>query len=109
VINCFDFCLFALAVMKLSASDVTSGSVLGDRFCVSRKGGTGGGGWVHTKGANTMSLAMEGPEEVRHGHVTCTCRHFSMEVSVLRCAQRFLCGFYKYLKENGHPSKALVE
>ena len=23
-------------------------------FCVSRKGGTGGGGWVHPKGANSM-------------------------------------------------------
>ena len=27
---------------------------LGDRFCVSRKGGTWGGGWVHPKGANSM-------------------------------------------------------
>jgi len=25
------------------------------RFCVSRKGGTGGGGWVHPKGANSMA------------------------------------------------------
>jgi len=24
------------------------------RFCVSRKGGTGGGGWVHSKGVNSM-------------------------------------------------------
>ena len=60
MINCFDFCLFALAVMKLSASDVTSGSVPGNRFCVSRKGGTGGGGWVHTKGANTMAMSELG-------------------------------------------------
>ena len=28
---------------------------LGLRFCVSRKGGTGGGGWVHAKGANSMA------------------------------------------------------
>ena len=28
---------------------------LGLRFCVSRKGGTGGGGWVHPKGANSMA------------------------------------------------------
>ena len=44
---------------------------LGLRFCVSRKGGTGGGGWVHLKGANSMAasglileatwLALEGP------------------------------------------------
>jgi len=26
----------------------------GDRFCVSTKGGTGGGGWVHLQGANSM-------------------------------------------------------
>ena len=28
-----------------------------DRFCVSRKGGTGGGGWVHPKGANSMATS----------------------------------------------------
>jgi len=28
---------------------------LGLRFCVSRKVGTGGGGWVHPKGANSMA------------------------------------------------------
>ena len=27
------------------------------RFCVSRKGGTGGGGWVHLKGANSMAAS----------------------------------------------------
>ena len=30
---------------------------LGLRFCVSRKRGTGGGGWVHPKGANSMAVA----------------------------------------------------
>jgi len=30
---------------------------LGLRFCVSRKGGTGGGGWVHPKGANSMATS----------------------------------------------------
>ena len=30
---------------------------LGLRFCVSRKGGTGGGGWVHLKGANSMAAS----------------------------------------------------
>jgi len=37
---------------------------LGDRFCVSRKGGTGGGGWMHLKGANSMAmsgLALKSP------------------------------------------------
>ena len=28
---------------------------LGLRFCVSRKGGTGEGGWVRPKGANSMA------------------------------------------------------
>ena len=30
---------------------------LGDRLCVSRKGGTRGGGWVHPKGANSMAVS----------------------------------------------------
>ena len=30
---------------------------LGLRFCVSRKGGTVGGGWVHLKGANSMAAS----------------------------------------------------
>jgi len=30
---------------------------LGLRFCVSRKGGTGGGGWVHPKGENSMAAS----------------------------------------------------
>ena len=30
---------------------------LGLRFCVSRKGGTGGGGWVHLKGAKRMAAS----------------------------------------------------
>ena len=29
----------------------------GDRFCVNRKGGTGGGGWVYLKGANSMAMS----------------------------------------------------
>ena len=33
---------------------------LGLRFCVSRKGGTGGGGCVHPKGANSMAMAASG-------------------------------------------------
>ena len=28
-----------------------------NRFRVSRKGGTGGGGWVHPKGANSMAVS----------------------------------------------------
>ena len=42
---------------------------LGDRFCMSRKGGIVGGGWVHPKGGNSMAvryverswLALGGP------------------------------------------------
>jgi len=30
---------------------------LGDKFCVSRKGLTGGGGWVNPKGANSMAMS----------------------------------------------------
>ena len=30
---------------------------LGDRFCDSRKGGTGVGGWVHPEGANSMAVS----------------------------------------------------
>jgi len=30
---------------------------LGLRFCMSRKGGTGGGRWVHPKGANSMAAS----------------------------------------------------
>jgi len=30
---------------------------LGLRFYVSRKGGTGGGGWVHVSGANSMAVS----------------------------------------------------
>ena len=37
---------------------------LRDRLCASRKGGAGGGGWVHPKGANSMAafgLSFERP------------------------------------------------
>jgi len=30
---------------------------LGFGFCASRKGGTGGGGWVHPKGTNSMAVS----------------------------------------------------
>ena len=30
---------------------------LGLRFCMSRKNGTGGSGWVHPKGANSMAAS----------------------------------------------------
>jgi len=29
----------------------------GDGFCFSRKGGIGGGGWVHPKDANRMAMS----------------------------------------------------
>ena len=38
-------------MMSLSAMS------FGDRFCFSRKGGIGGGGWVHPKGANSMAAS----------------------------------------------------
>ena len=36
----------------------------GDRFCLSRKGGIGGGGWVHPKGANSMAASGLGPDKI---------------------------------------------
>ena len=42
---------------------------LGDRFCVSRKGGTGGGGWVHSKGANSMTVSELASEKSLIGAV----------------------------------------
>ena len=30
---------------------------LRDRLCASRKGGAGGGGWVHLEGANSMAVS----------------------------------------------------
>jgi len=35
---------------------------LGDRICMSRKGGTGGSGWVHPDGANSMAVSVFGHE-----------------------------------------------
>ena len=29
----------------------------GERFCFGRKGGIGGGGWVHLKGADSMAVS----------------------------------------------------
>ena len=47
--------------MKLSASDITSGSVLGEIvFCMSSKGGTEGGRCVHPKGANSVAMSELG-------------------------------------------------
>jgi len=34
----------------------------GDRFFFSRKGGIGGGGWVHPKGADSMAVLGSGLE-----------------------------------------------
>ena len=34
--------------------------MLAHKFCVSRKGGTGGGGWCHPQGAVHMAVAMLG-------------------------------------------------
>ena len=36
----------------------------GDRFCLSRKGGIGGGGWVHPKGANSMAASGLSPDKI---------------------------------------------
>ena len=37
---------------------------LGDKFCDSRKGGTGGGGWVHPEGANSMAVSAHHSRKV---------------------------------------------
>jgi len=41
--------------MKLSSCDITSCNDLQRYF--SRKGGIGGGGWVHPKGADSMAVS----------------------------------------------------
>ena len=46
--------------MKLSSCDVTSSDVLW-RSGMRRKGGTGGGGWVHLKGANVIDCPVHDP------------------------------------------------
>jgi len=43
--------------MKLSSCDVTPAVTFGDRFCFSRVGGIGGGGWLHLKGADSMAVS----------------------------------------------------
>jgi len=35
----------------------------GDRFCMSRKGGIGGGGWVHPMDANSMAVCLGSAQE----------------------------------------------
>jgi len=55
-----------------------------DGFCFNRKGGTGGGGWVHLNGANSMStsgsalethwLALDGPS--MHNELSFNCIHY---------------------------------
>ena len=41
--------------------DGLSGNGFGDRFCVSGKGGTGGGGWEGTNSMAVSALAHEKP------------------------------------------------
>ena len=43
--------------MRLSFMVSLLAMSFGGRFCFSRKGGTGGGGWVHPKGANSMTAS----------------------------------------------------
>ena len=50
---------YVLAAWDFQLRDVTSGNVLVRccRFCVSRKGGTGGSGWLHWKRENSMAVS----------------------------------------------------
>ena len=43
--------------MKLYLVMSLPATTFGDRFCFNRKGGTGGGGWVHLKGADSMAVS----------------------------------------------------
>ena len=53
---------------EIFISDVTLPAMsFGDRFCVSRKGGIGGGGWVHLKGADSMAMSGLGLEKLLVG------------------------------------------
>ncbi len=58
------------------ADDVTTWGIFPeDRFCMSRKGGMRGGGWVHPKGENGVSQALSSlwstPARSREGHMLC--------------------------------------
>jgi len=52
----------------------------GDRFCFSRKGGIGGSGWVHLKGADNMAVSGLGFENALVGSEWAT--------AVLLCTNR---------------------
>ena len=45
---------------------------LGDSLCVSRKGGAGGSGWVHPKGANSMATSGLSFEQTDEAFPWCT-------------------------------------
>ncbi len=48
-----------VVVVSLSAGDILGKMSVGDRFSVSRKGGTRGGGWVHSQGENAQCALDE--------------------------------------------------
>ena len=58
----------AYPVMRLAALEYNVSTmckslpamILGDWFCMSRKGRTGGGGLVHPKGVNSMAVSVFG-------------------------------------------------
>ena len=52
----YDRCIH-VCVVQVSAFDVTSAMSLGLRFCMSRTGGTGGGGQVVTLACNSMAAS----------------------------------------------------
>jgi len=58
----------------------------GDRFCFSRKGGIGGGGWMHPKGVNSMAVSELHFRNALVGHC-CPPMHERVEKTVLCPAQ----------------------
>ena len=58
---------------------------LGDRFCMSTKGETGGGGWVHLKSANSMEMQQNGVQSVKDMVSLSTITKIPLRVKVSGC------------------------
>ncbi len=66
------------AIVRILADDVTWGISPGYRFCVSRKGGTWGGGCVHLKGKNGIVQPWAGNRKPLLGTGWAVCLVFCM-------------------------------
>ena len=53
-----------------------------DRFCASRKGGTGGGGWVHRSGRKCMAAVAAARRSMPGGPFVCFLAQTGVETGV---------------------------